>query len=197
MAWSDPGRESRATRRPASPSRHRGLVKLVAFADVDVARVLALAGAGRDRSQRRAAEESHLGRSGVKVWSPRNQPWPRCRTTASSTSRLAHPGDVRTMIASRRLPRSTLPAWHPGDCRPAPGRRRPPSRSEGAAREDSDLRAFSRLDRLGLRRSSCLAAGLCAPLATRRTLGLLRALLDALHIAVIPQLPAHGARPSA
>src|SRR5215813_2825912 len=36
------------------------LVDLVAFADVKVARVLALAGAGRDRPQRGAAEEGHL-----------------------------------------------------------------------------------------------------------------------------------------
>jgi hypothetical protein len=40
--------------------RHLRLVELVALADVDVARVLALAGTGRDRSQRRPAEEGHL-----------------------------------------------------------------------------------------------------------------------------------------
>src|SRR5262252_9735582 len=42
------------------PVRHLRLVELVALADVDVARVLALAGARRERSQRRAAEERHL-----------------------------------------------------------------------------------------------------------------------------------------
>src|SRR5947207_12874123 len=42
------------------PRRHLRLVELVVFMDVDIARVLALAGAGRDRSQRRAAEEGHL-----------------------------------------------------------------------------------------------------------------------------------------
>src|SRR5438128_10762004 len=49
------------------PRRHLRLVELVALVDVDVARVLALAGTGRDRSQRRAAEEGHLdvARKGV------------------------------------------------------------------------------------------------------------------------------------
>src|SRR6266571_331234 len=42
------------------PRRHLRLVELVAFSDVDVARVLALAGTGRDRLQRCAAEEGHL-----------------------------------------------------------------------------------------------------------------------------------------
>jgi hypothetical protein len=42
------------------PIRHLRLVELVAFVDVDVARVLALAGAGRDWSQRRAAKNATL-----------------------------------------------------------------------------------------------------------------------------------------
>src|SRR5882672_990782 len=42
------------------PRRHLRVVELVAFADVDVARVLALARTGRERSQRRAAEEGYL-----------------------------------------------------------------------------------------------------------------------------------------
>src|SRR5258707_7923800 len=42
------------------PVRHLRLVELVGLVDVDVARVLALAGAGRHRPQRRAAEEGHL-----------------------------------------------------------------------------------------------------------------------------------------
>jgi hypothetical protein len=57
------------------PVRHLRLVELVAFADVDLARVLALAGARRDRSQRHAAEEGHLNvvREGVES---QDQPWP-------------------------------------------------------------------------------------------------------------------------
>src|SRR5436190_23678892 len=42
------------------PVHQLRLVELVALMDVDVARVLALAGTGRDRSQRRTAEEGHL-----------------------------------------------------------------------------------------------------------------------------------------
>src|SRR5437867_1111137 len=42
------------------PFRHLSFVEFVAFVDVDVAPVLALAGAGRDRTQRCAAEEGHF-----------------------------------------------------------------------------------------------------------------------------------------
>src|SRR6266436_905417 len=69
------------------PVRHLRLVELVALVDVDVARVHALAGAGRDRSQRCAAEEGHLDvvREGPRwrlAWPSRlhsrsSSPWPR------------------------------------------------------------------------------------------------------------------------
>ena len=42
------------------PRRHLRLVELVVLADVEVAHFLVLGLAGRDGTQRRAAEESHL-----------------------------------------------------------------------------------------------------------------------------------------
>jgi hypothetical protein len=69
------------------PGSHLRLVELVAFVDVDVARVLAPARTGRDRSQRRAAEEGHLDVVREGVGTPGTNPGPRCRTTACSTSR--------------------------------------------------------------------------------------------------------------
>src|SRR5216117_3722608 len=45
------------------PSGELSFVELVVLVDVEVARVLALGLAGGDGTQRRAAEESHLGKS--------------------------------------------------------------------------------------------------------------------------------------
>src|SRR5262245_43723196 len=42
------------------PVRHLRLVELIVFVDIAVAHVLVLAGTGRGRSQKRAAEEGHL-----------------------------------------------------------------------------------------------------------------------------------------
>ena len=85
--------------------------------DVDVARVLALAGAGRDRSQRRAAEEGHLDvvREGVDPQEP--------ALAFDAVQRrvplhgLAHVGHVPHDERVEALPEVALPARHPGDVR--------------------------------------------------------------------------------
>src|SRR5688500_9234691 len=76
--WSVSAREDGSSGRSAgNPARQRGgllhpggqlgLVELVAFVDMEVAGVLILAGFGRDRSQRRAAEEDQLEVAGEGV----------------------------------------------------------------------------------------------------------------------------------
>src|SRR5882757_2152157 len=116
VAWSG-SRPEKAGQRGGllHPVRHLRLVKLVAFADVDVARVLALAGAWRNRSQRRAAEESHLDVAGEGVE-------PQEPTLALDAVQrriplhgLAHPGDGAHDDRVKALAEVALPARHPGD----------------------------------------------------------------------------------
>src|SRR5882724_4449435 len=89
------------------PGGELSFVELVVLVDVEVARVLALGLAGGDRTQRRAAEESHFDvvREAMDAEEP--------ALALDSIKRrvpfdcLAHAGGtVRTMSASRRRPTS-------------------------------------------------------------------------------------------
>ena len=114
-----------------NPTRHEFLAELVVLVDVEVAHFVVLGLAGGDRTQRRAAEESHLDvvREGMEV----EEPAPALDSVEGRVplDRLAHAGDgahdERVEAAARR--RVSSPAWP--QCRPARGRRRRPSRSEG------------------------------------------------------------------
>src|SRR5207237_3637134 len=123
-------------------------------------RVLALAGAGRDRSQRGAAEEGHLDvvREGVQPQEPALalDAIPR-RVPLHG---LAHVGHVPHDERVEALPEVALPARHPGYVRLHRGVAVRLRDARVAAREDDgDLLAFSHLDRLGLTRTWL---GLCA-----------------------------------
>src|SRR5262249_14553700 len=123
-----------------------------AFMDVDVARVIALAGAGRDRSQRRAAEEGHLdvAREGVEPEEP--------TLALDAVERrvplhgLAHIGHAPPDERVEALAEVALPARHRGDVRQHRGVAITLGDTRVAARED-DLLAFSCLDRLGATRT--------------------------------------------
>src|SRR3984893_16114247 len=116
VAWSG-SRPEKAGQRGGLlyPVRHLRLVELVAFVDADVARVLALAGAGRDRSQRGAAEEGHLDvvREGVEPQEP--------TLALDAVQRrvplhgLAHLGHVPHDERVEALPEVAFPARHGRD----------------------------------------------------------------------------------
>src|SRR5229473_760325 len=136
------------------PVRHLRLVEFVAFVDVDVARVLALAGAGRDRSQRLAAEEGHLDvvREGVEPQEP--------TLALDAVQRrvplhgLAHIGHVPHDERVEAFPEVALPTRHRGDVRLHRGVAiRLRDLRVAAREEDGDLLAFSHLDRVGLPRT--------------------------------------------
>src|SRR5258706_6338036 len=150
--WSGSRPEKAGQRRGLlHPVRHLRLVELVAFVDVDVARVLALTGAGRDRLQRRAAEEGHLDvvREGVEPQKP---------TLALDAVKwrvplhgLAHVGHAPHDERVQAPPEIALPARHPGDIRLHRGIAVRLCDARVAAREDDgDLLAVSHLDRSGL-----------------------------------------------
>ncbi len=122
--WGGDRASGRSARLPAGqrggllhPRRHLRLVELVVFIDVDIARVLALAGAGRDRSQRRAAEKGHLDvvREDVEPQEP--------ALALDAVQRrvplhgLAHVGHVPHDERVEPAPDVPLPARHPGDVR--------------------------------------------------------------------------------
>src|SRR5712672_110356 len=137
--------KARQSRGLLHPVRHLRLVELVAFVDVDITRVLALAGAGRDRPQRRAAEEGHLDvvREGVE---------PQESTLALDAVQrrvplhgLAHVGHVPHDERVEAPPEDALPARHPGDVRLHRGLAVRFRDARVAVREDGDLLAFSYL----------------------------------------------------
>jgi hypothetical protein len=99
------------------PLRHLRLVELVAFADVEVARVLALAGAGRDGPQRRPAEEGdlHVAREGVDAQEP--PPAFDAVERRVPLHGLAHVGHVPDDERVEPAPDIALPARHRGDVR--------------------------------------------------------------------------------
>src|SRR5262249_50044282 len=125
------------------------LVELVAFVDVDVARVLALAGAGRNGLQRRAVEEGYLdvAREGVEPEEP--------TLALNAVQRrvplhgLAHVGHVAHDERVDALPELALPSRHRGDVRLHRGVAVSLRDAWVATREDG-LLAFAPLDRLGV-----------------------------------------------
>src|SRR4029434_1915486 len=133
--------------------RHLRLVELVAFVDVEVAHALVLAGARRDRSQRRAAEEGHLDVVGEDV--ERKEPTLALDAIErrAPLHRLAHVGHVSHDERVEALPEVALPARHRGDVRLHRGIAVRLRDLRVATREEYDLLAFSQLDRLGLTRT--------------------------------------------
>src|SRR5215510_11304337 len=138
------------------PARHLRLVELVAFVDVDVAHVLVLAGAGRDRPQRRATEESHLDVASEHV--ERQEPALALDAVKWRVPLhgLAHVGHAAHDERVEALPEVALPARHCGDVRLHRSFAVRLRDLRVAAREEDDLLALSHLD----------------PACTRRALGL-------------------------
>jgi hypothetical protein len=88
------------------PGRQLLLVELVVLVDVEVAHFLVVGLAGGDRTQRRAAEESHL--NVLREAMDAEEPALALDAVEGRVpfDRLAHAGAVPTMSASRRRPTS-------------------------------------------------------------------------------------------
>src|SRR5262245_11305567 len=153
-----------------------------------------LAGAGRGRSQKRAAEEGHFDVAREDV--ERQEPTLALDSIQGRVPlhRLAHVGHVPHDERVEALPEVALPARHRGD---VGLHRRVALRLRDlriAAREQDDLLAFSHVDRLDSARTR-LGRALARRACTRRALDLrlrLGAFPDALHVAAIRRCPRYA-----
>src|SRR5262249_15529742 len=94
------------------PVGHLSLVEFVAFADVYIARITALGVAGRNRTQRHAAEESHLDVLGkaMDAEDPAVSFTPVQRRVPFYC--LVHAGDGAYDKRVNAAPDAAFPAWH-------------------------------------------------------------------------------------
>ena len=99
------------------PVRELRLVELVVLVDVEVAHVLLLGLAGRDRTQRRAAEERHLDVVGEAMEAEEPAVALDAVEGRVPFHRLAHAGDGARDERVEAAPDVALPARHGGDVR--------------------------------------------------------------------------------
>src|SRR5262249_20632592 len=99
------------------PTRHELLVELVVLVNVEVAHFLLLGLAGGDRTQRRAAAESHL--DVLREAMDAEEPALALDSVEGRVpfDRLAHAGDGAHDERVETLTEVALPARHPGDVR--------------------------------------------------------------------------------